>query len=640
MSGRRSSVSLCLCAWLLLAGCNGVKPPEDKTERTEPGPRPFAIVAAPAPEGAPRPAADEAAALFKIARLDPLKTRDLATLRKVLELPERVFAEYGGFVAVSLYLPGRAEPLVGAAAGGNLAFSTAGATRNALGELPVAELARARVRIDLIPGITPCEQDARMIPGVEGLATISGRRQALVPPDLFLGDKPEVAAYVGRLEKLAGLAPGTWKAGRMYLAKFTSTAFLQLRPNEEPAPLYRGTALAGELSAEACRAAAARGMDWLRRGQRADGSFLYAYRPYADRYEEEKYNVVRHAGAAYSLFAHRRLLAAAGRAADGAPSLAAGEKALAYLKGVAVEDKRFKFTYVPDGESVKLGASALTLVALCERERAGGDGSNRETMNALARFLRAQQTPEGEFLSHYDPARGRPDGAFKSLYYPGEAMLGLLRLYRLGGKSDAALLADCHRAAGFVIAAERKLAADNTARGVRPGQVYPPDAWLMQALEELIDLEDRPEYRAHLFALADGMLAGQFVPVGEGAPEWGVPTLYPDLAGAIDDADPPSAAATGARCEGLVSALRVARRLGEREAAERYARALRLGARFVAQNQYHPYNSYQLPAPEKALGGFRFGPLNATVQIDNVQHCSAFLMELAGALEAGAGRGQ
>jgi hypothetical protein len=320
--------------------------------------------------------------------------------------------------------------------------------------------------------------------------------------------------------------------------------------------------------------------------------------------------------------------------------MAAGDKALAYIKSVAVQDRRFNFTYVPDGDKIKLGAAALALVAFCERERAGGDASHRELMNSLARFLRAQQTPEGEFLSHYDSGRGRPDGDFKSLYYPGEAMLGLLRLYRLGGKSNAGLLADCHRAAAFLIASERKQATANLAKGVKPGQVYPPDAWFMQALEELIELDARPEYRAHLFALADGMLAGQFVPVGAGAPDWGVATLYPDLTGAIDEADPPSAAATGARCEGLVSALRVARRAGEREAAERYARALRLAARFVAQNQYSAFNSYQLPAPDKAAGGFRFGPLKAGIQIDNVQHCASFLMEWAAALAPEPTKGQ
>jgi hypothetical protein len=152
----------------------------------------------------------------------------------------------------------------------------------------------------------------------------------------------------------------------------------------------------------------------------------------------------------------------------------------------------------------------------------------------------------------------------------------------------------------------------------------------MQALEELIDLDDRPDYRRHLFELADCMIAAQLTQVGDEPPLRGEATQFPDLLGAIDEADPPSVAATGARCEGLVSALRAARKLGESGKAARYEEALRMASSFVAANQYHAHNAYALPQPERALGGIRLNPLTCRIRIDYVQHCASFLMEWAG----------
>jgi hypothetical protein len=126
------------------------------------------------------------------------------------------------------------------------------------------------------------------------------------------------------------------------------------------------------------------------------------------------------------------------------------------------------------------------------------------------------------------------------------------------------------------------------------------------------------------------MIAAQLTQVGDKPPLRGEATHFPDLLGAIDEADPPSVAATGARCEGLVSALRVARRLGEKDKAARYEEALGMASRFVAANQYHAHNAYALPAPERALGGFRLNPLSCRIRIDYVQHCASFLMEWAG----------
>ncbi len=612
---------------------NGVKVAPQTT------PPAFAFALPPAETNAPSLTTAEARALFRIARLDPLENLE-SKLRKMRDLPQRVFEKHGGHVAVSLFVPGRREPLIGWAAGGNLAFSTAGAARNALGKRDAAELASARIRIDLIYDLKVWQPGGRMQPGVEGLATFAGNRQVLLLPERFMGDGNTTVKlrdrYMLRLEKLAGMAPGSWKAGKLkMLAMFKSRAVVQLATGDQPVFLYRGNVLAAGPGAAECRAAAERGMAWLRGVQKTSGKFRYVYYPYADTYEEKKYNVVRHAGTAFALFnAARRCVAK--RAAESKasnnptydPNFRAGERALAYLKGLARVDKRFNFYYVPDGKKVKLGAAALALVALCERERAGGDKSNRTMMNGLAAFLLSQQTPQGEFISHYDPEKGAPVAKFVSLYYPGEALLGLLRLYELGGKKDKKLLAACHLGARYLIKLERQQAAANRKKGLEAGRIYLPDAWFAQALDELIRLDDKPDYRVHLFALADCMIAGQLRDA-KLRRSWGQPTKFVDLVGAIDDSDPPSVCATGARCEGIVAALRAARRVKDKARAARYEKALALAARYVVQNGYHAHNAYALPNAKRAFGGFRLTPLSCLVRIDYVQHCAAFLMEWA-----------
>src|SRR5215217_3910748 len=53
-----------------------------------------------------------------------------------------------------------------------------------------------------------------------------------------------------------------------------------------------------ELSYERARS----GARWLAQNLRTNGKFQYIYDPDADRYENAKYNPVRHAGVTYSLF--------------------------------------------------------------------------------------------------------------------------------------------------------------------------------------------------------------------------------------------------------------------------------------------------------------------------------------------------
>jgi hypothetical protein len=78
----------------------------------------------------------------------------------------------------------------------------------------------------------------------------------------------------------------------------------------------------------------------------------------------------------------------------------------------------------------KLGGTGLGLVALLSVESMAPGTTSPEELRRLGRFLRFMQKPEGSFYSKYLPAEGGRSDAWTSLYYPGEAVLGLVMLYQ------------------------------------------------------------------------------------------------------------------------------------------------------------------------------------------------------------------
>jgi hypothetical protein len=76
----------------------------------------------------------------------------------------------------------------------------------------------------------------------------------------------------------------------------------------------------------------------------------------------------------------------------------------------------------------KLGGTGLGLVALMSFERIQPGTTSLDDLRRLGRFLVYMQKEDGSFYSKYSPRGGRDD-SWTSLYYPGEAALGLMMLH-------------------------------------------------------------------------------------------------------------------------------------------------------------------------------------------------------------------
>src|SRR6185503_6656751 len=254
-----------------------------------------------------------------------------------------------------------------------------------------------------------------------------------------------------------------------------------------------------------------------------------------------------------------------------------------------------------DDGKAKLGANGLALLALVTQAEIDPPSGDRVSAERLANQIVAMQNRDGSFRS-YHPVRGdEPEGSV-SLYYPGEAILGLVRLYGLNG--DRSLLVAARRGADYLIQSQKKSGS------------LPPDAWLMQALEALHKTRrDRP-YAEHAVVLAEAMVADQYTdvdPVGfTGGFRPGVPRSTP----------------AASRAEGMLAAYRLAVSIGDSRASG-IAASLKASARFQLTQQFNGPNSFYLENAERAAGGFRASITSMRIRIDFVQHNVSSLLAIA-----------
>lgn len=211
-----------------------------------------------------------------------------------------------------------------------------------------------------------------------------------------------------------------------------------------------------------------------------DGNGRYVYLMAQDGgVASSEYNIVRHAGAIYALAEYQTQGATAearARAAAATSRAAAQMLDPRYTRPVGQEPDMLAVWSDPKEEggnrwSAKLGGSGLGLVGLMSRVRADDAGaSDLESIQKIARFVVFMQKPDGNFNAKYSDEEGRVTGA--SLYYPGEAVLGLTMLHEQD--HDPAWLK-----AGF---------AGIAARGssIRATDKPPADHWLMIAIDRIL----------------------------------------------------------------------------------------------------------------------------------------------------------
>ncbi|MHA7833003.1 MAG: hypothetical protein ACX94A_00850 [Algiphilus sp.] len=207
---------------------------------------------------------------------------------------------------------------------------------------------------------------------------------------------------------------------------------------------------------------------WLLQQGRFAGRFEYGYDPRG--VPMQRYNVARHAGTLYALaqFSERPTSITVNPTMDAASRYLAA----ACVRAVPGQAGCFALWGDPEGHPLeaKLGAAGLALAAWCGMDASQVWRPPTEILSGIGAFIASLQDEHGHFVSKYHATKGAMT-QWESLYYPGEAALGLTRLYALDENPD------------WLDAAERALLY--LARKRRASGRCEPDHWALLATEAL-----------------------------------------------------------------------------------------------------------------------------------------------------------
>ncbi|MDP8221968.1 MAG: hypothetical protein P9L99_01295 [Candidatus Lernaella stagnicola] len=343
------------------------------------------------------------------------------------------------------------------------------------------------------------------------------------------------------------------------------------------------------------------GGDYLVGILQPNNQWLYEGNLGFDKYAST-YNLLRHAGTIYSLY-ELSLATGLDRYRQ------AGDRAWIWLMEQIRREKddqghwcAFPVETKRKGKKtryqVKLGGTGLTLIALSEKLKIEKSPANLRLGRELANHILRSQKPDGSFHSYW-PYKGTAAKGRRSIYYPGEAMLGLMRFY--AHDPNPKYLDAVKLSAKYFINERFKIL------GMR--LQVPPDAWLMIALNELHRVAPEPLYADYCATLVDSMINDQF------DRPWEI--KYPDYDGGYFPY-PPQVTPAGARMEGITACYQTMDRAGMD--TDHIAANIKRAARFQTERIIRPEFAHLYPNPRRALGAFRNSPVSNFIRIDYNQH--------------------
>jgi hypothetical protein len=515
-------------------------------------------------------------------------------------------------VILALFHGGQAN--VATANGASLADAVATAAESiAAKRAPVdaPSSAEDRLELDMPTGLEGAIVDDDMaVPladlGLEGVLVTrdDGRTGVVLPGEvveraLFHSNKLDHKAIATLLAARAGVPESDLATMRAY--RFRADVHVESPKRDVVLSVSRGMVPPpSEVTAGALLAAVRRGADYLSRIMSTQGRYVYMYHPVDDR-DDSSYGWLRHAGTTYALFeAYEEF---------GTPShLEKGELALRYLASHLSQDSASQGKYVldtDDEEQQKVGGAGLALLAFAKHAAVTGKRDDIETMRALARFILKQQYEDGHFRCNEDIARETGKKLKQELwYYPGEAVLALVRLYAIDPQPS--YLDAARKGADWIVRVRDAYVSEGN---------QDHDHWMSYAFNELYRVTRDEAYSKHAYEIARAIQSKQRRARGAPAPDF-VGTFY-------DGQTTPAAT----RLEAYDADIVLARFAGNPESwligpAKEVARSV-LGQQFGSEGDYWLRN------PTKANGGVRESLFVQDIRIDYVQHAMSAWLHMA-----------
>ena len=361
--------------------------------------------------------------------------------------------------------------------------------------------------------------------------------------------------------------------------------------------LYRGHRLITASTPDEWLEASRLGGQYLTAATTENGRFVYAYLPKTDE-ERADYNALRHAGALYAMSELYEV-------SQDPELLAAIERGIDYLFNELIKPCTAYYTQedvlcVVEGDEVKLGGNGLALLALAKYTTVTGDAQYLPMMRSLASWIVGSQLDNGDFAHKLIYSTGALTN-FRSSYYTGEALFGLLRFYAID--NDPRWLDAADKGARFLI-----LVRDADV----PTSSLPHDHWFLYALNEVYRFNNDQLFIDHTLRLVNAILPAQHKNA-----------IYPDWNGGYYT--PPRSTPVATRSEGLCAAYALLNEFSPDD-APLVREAILAGLNFQLQSLFQPETLMYLPNPNRAAGGFHRDYENYEIRIDYNQHnMSAFL---------------
>ncbi|MBN9289214.1 MAG: YheC/YheD family protein [Gammaproteobacteria bacterium] len=355
-------------------------------------------------------------------------------------------------------------------------------------------------------------------------------------------------------------------------------------------PLYRGHRLYEKIETDLLLSSAISAGNYLQKSVNEKGEFLYEYLPKIDKFSK-RYNVLRHAGSIYAMLELYELT-------KNEDLLKAAKLALTNLieRAESVTIKAEALLCIVEKGFVKLGANALTILALSKYISITKDTSYLNVAIKLALWMKFAQNASGNFYIHKQKFSNKKNTYFVSGYYPGEAIFSLIRLYQVD--PNPLWLDMAQKAADYIIKVRDK--------DLNIAQLE-HDHWLLYGLNELHRFREDPIYIDHTKKLTKAIISAQY---RKSEPRDYLGGFY----------IPPRGTPTAARAEGMCAAYQLFKDNHFVAECNEILDTIKLCLQFQLQSQYLPERALYLINPMQSLGGFSRSLTDYSIRIDYVQH--------------------
>jgi len=447
---------------------------------------------------------------------------------------------------------------------------------------------KARVRFDIVVGqqflpTADREQFASLkMSAPFGVALENEGAETVFLPSDAASEGGDHLEMLRTLDRNAALFPGAWRGRKYRVSLLRTWSFANAAPGStDCVPIVRGLPLVGAVDLAQVQRGAVLAADYLLRSQYEDGRFPAGHNA--------------ESGVSGVGTLSEQATAAAALAACCAQNTPTDERALrgcrlaigSLVKQARVPRTRHEAAFMaPDeGKDASLLDAAVSLRAFCAYGTGFEDNTWDDLIKRLASFVLMLQSESGAFSSGYDvqaervlPVAESPASAYAQV----EAARALALAY--GRTHEPRFVVGAQKALDQLAADEQALRSYNVA-----------DQLAVAAQESSMSLPAQKYLQAVRRAVAE---ARKVQLSAEAAPA-------PDLAGGSLRSQPPTIADTACDLQAFAAGWLIEDSPAGAEEAK--AGALSAG-RYVLQFQFVPENSYYLPMPEVALGGFRSKP--------------------------------